>query len=256
MNTPPDQPLPADLHRLILRAPKPSPWGMRRDNPKIETGQGLFLWVGDQEVKWISGKMSGFTLLLSPKREVVLILDFQCYALQVGRGRLLVWSRPSDKGPGKPALRHWLYDLDALRPIPDPSGVAAAMRADSRPVAAAEPPLETFEASGGLRPGRNEMQVPASLQSIEELLMVGDILLEKGPPERLGTAVYVLRPRDGSIEVIPQDWFNANGGADDLYVWLNIAVRDPATGHLAVAGTRIGTHLLDASGRQVQHKWE
>ena len=64
--------------------------------------------------------------------------------------------------------------------------------------------------------------------------------------------LFVLCPKEGRVEVYPQDWFN-EGNLDYGYQWVTRVARDSISGKIFGEGIRISQFVLDSSLRQVEH---
>ena len=62
--------------------------------------------------------------------------------------------------------------------------------------------------------------------------------------------LWCLQPRDGVLDMLPQDWFNA-GDFDRGYQWPTRAARDDKTRRIVGDGIRIEPFVLDESGRRI-----
>ena len=59
-----------------------------------------------------------------------------------------------------------------------------------------------------------------------------------------GESVYVVKPVEGRLEVLPVDWWN-NGNHDFGYEWLWRIIIDPETGNLVGDGKGALPFLMD-----------
>ena len=67
--------------------------------------------------------------------------------------------------------------------------------------------------------------------------------------DAMSLRLWIVRPRDGTIDVVPQDWFN-HGDYDFGYQWVTRVAREPG-GRIVGEGIRIGPFVLNESGRRV-----
>ena len=67
--------------------------------------------------------------------------------------------------------------------------------------------------------------------------------------ERADLALMVACPRECTVQLYGQDWFNG-GGLDYGYQWVTRVARDPKTGKVRGEGIRISPFVLDTSLRQ------
>jgi hypothetical protein len=62
--------------------------------------------------------------------------------------------------------------------------------------------------------------------------------------------LWIVRPVDGTVDVVPQDWFN-HGAYDFDYQWVTRVAREPGTGRIVGEGVRLSPFALDDSYRRV-----
>lgn len=119
---------------------------------------------------------------------------------------------------------------------------------DERVYSAAEPVAE-FEVPSALPEGKHDLPVPTQFRTLEEILLVG--FYPGTEANQAKFAIYLVRPKEGTVEVLPQHWFNA----EDYKVgpqWIARVARDPESHRLLGEAVRVGSFQLSADGRQVE----
>ena len=104
-----------------------------------------------------------------------------------------------------------------------------------------------------VKAGLNRFVFPPPLKTLPEVLMLGDNASIAGTGMK--RSIYCMRPNDGNIEVLPQDWFNL-GNFDFGYQWITKVVRDPDSGRICGTGIRLKSFILDENGRQVEQEFD
>jgi hypothetical protein len=95
--------------------------------------------------------------------------------------------------------------------------------------------------------GLNRFVFPTPFEILPEILVLGDNSSISGTS--IKRTIYCLRPREGCIEVLPQDWFNS-GDFDFGYQWITKVVRDSNSGRIVGTGIRLKTSfLMKAAGK-------
>ncbi len=237
---------------LLADTPGPSPWCLRRPDLSLPSARGPLVWrsAGD------AGPRAGKMLLVAPSDDALLVLDFHCYVRPLGPPRFLVW-HPEGEGPAErrstpAAVRFRVLDADALAPIPDVDPVVASMHASGRRSELAAGEIASVAVQTTLPDGRSQCAFPAALHELDELLVLTHSTAageESNHHDAMSLRLWIVRPREGTIDVIPQDWFN-RGDYDFGYQWVTRVAREPG-GRIVGEGIRIGPFVLDASGRRV-----
>lgn len=174
----------------------------------------------------------------------------------MANGRFVVQHLEPGNDSAKPRiLRLQIYDAKALKPLADAEAVARSMKDNGITVAAAHPPLLTFDVPLNLPAGKNRLDFPPSLHEFDELLLLAQS--NRSPQgATLGkptVAVFACAPKAGEVDVIPQDWYNLSD-RDFGYEWIQAVVRDPTSKRILCACMRMPHCLLDETGRQIEHE--
>ena len=237
---------------LLADTPGPSPWYLRRPDLSLPSARGALVWrpAGD------AGDRAGKTLLVAPSGEPLLVLDFHCYVQPLGPPRFLVW-HPEGEGPAEQrstpsAERFRVLDADALAPIPDLDAVIASMHATGTRSELTAGEVASVAVRTSLPDGRTRCAFPDAMHELDELLVLTHSTADGEQSDyhdAMSLRLWIIRPREGTIEVIPQDWFN-RGDYDFGYQWVTRVAREPG-GRIVGEGIRIGAFVLDESGRRV-----
>lgn len=236
----------------LADTPGPSPWYLRRPDRTLPSASGPLAWrpAGDEDQR------AGKTLLVAPSGEPLLVLDFHCYVRQLQPPRFLVW-HPEGEGRADmrstpSAERFRIIDADTLAPIPDLDAVIASMHATGRRSELAAGELATVAVRTSLPDGRTRCAFPDAMHELDELLVLTHSTAageESNYDDVMSLRLWIVRPREGTVDVIPQDWFN-RGDYDFGYQWVTRVAREPG-GRIVGEGIRIGAFVLDKTGRRV-----
>ena len=239
------------LRGLSSSAPGPTLWGVV-SLPPFDGSDGL-------ELRW---RKSDHAIVLGngERREDYLAAGFGCYVLPLTRDQLCLWYHASTE-TAAPAtslfrrhvfrgrrhlkfhgLRLILIGTSLLKPLTTIPDLEGRRKTGNPPVEFVSGLVAETEFPIPGRIGKFAHQFPDAMHSIRELLVLGSVL---DRPRSQG--IYVMKPREGTIEVLPMDWWN-NGDYDFGYEWVTKIARDPNTRNIVGEGVRILPFLLDQSG--------
>jgi hypothetical protein len=234
------------LAKLITRAPGPSPWYYGQQ-PPFSSDVGLLSWKQlDRE---------GSVALIDTQGNYRLILSFYCYAMSIGPNRILVWYEADKSPPWQPwiGIEIFLLEIADLAPLEKTIAEAPMPRAQGPRVIFNGGLIASIIVPASLQTGLNRFVFPLPFRALDEILVLGDNT--SIPGTSMKRSIYCLRPKDGNIEVLPQDWFN-QGDFDFGYQWITKVVRDPDSGRISGTGIRLKSFILDESGCQVEQEFE
>ena len=109
--------------------------------------------------------------------------------------------------PGRPHIRVICFEPDQLKAF-DLAEIAGWFKASSDRIYSAAAPLAEFEVSLGLAAGVHKIEVPAEMQTVDELIVPTTYAAMS--PDDPAMALYVFYPQAGLVEVLPQKWFTAS----------------------------------------------
>jgi hypothetical protein len=247
----------ANFDDVMRQAPGPSPWYFRRDPPQVSGRTAAFRWCDAAADFPGVHDAIGKTLLRDASGRVRLMLDFHCYARQVCGNRLLIWYAVdrNEQSPANAFIHLRLFDVDSLPVVDEAADTCASMKRDGHQM---WPPGDHIAHSTiplTLEDGTHTFSFPEALQSVDELLVLAHAVRNGRSSnfhDEMHLCVYVLRPAESSIAVIPQDWFN-RGGYDYGYQWVTRVARDPQTHRIFGEGIRIRSFVLNSTGRKIEH---
>ncbi len=228
-------------------APGPSPWYLSGDSPRIQTACGPGRWVAAGEDKDTAGK----TLLQAGGKTLAVVAMYN-YVLALDSFTLVIWTQvPVKKGNTAP-VHMAAFDCRQLEPLDNPRQICADMPLGGAwKIAAgviAEIDIPTTEV------GSQKLEFPPPLAGLDEILILANSSgVSQGDSTRMDECLLIAKPRVGTVELIPQDWFN-DGGFDFGYQWVTRVARDCRTGCIVGDGIRLGTFMLDKSCRHIR-KW-
>jgi hypothetical protein len=203
--------------------------------------------------KWKDGSgPSAGTIALRRRMRVlrwggpVLVLDFANYVQFLPPGNLLLWHQGRVSLPTAPVgLR--VFRLSELRPIEgNIDALCESMRRVGAPFVASTAPACELYIPTTVAGERRQLVFPEQMSHVDELL----ILCHSSGVEPTGAnlTLLVARPRDGTYELFPQDWYNY-GDFDYGYEWVTRVARNPATDRIHGEGFRIAPFVLDETLR-------
>ena len=234
---------------VLEHAPGPSPWYLRSGKPAVP---GFVCWEISES------RPAAGAIVLAGRDGPVLILDFHNYVLLLDPDRLLIWHQRGgvDTGPTPPVVLR-LFRVSELRPFEgDLERLCAWMRQAETPFASSGAPVFEFPIPTTVAGRQLQMVFPEELRDLTELLILchSSGVEESPPPHRSNLALLVARPRDGTCQLFPQDWFN-RARLDYTFQGVTRVARDPRTGRIHGEGFRIDPFVLDKTLRHVRWKW-
>ncbi len=223
------------LATLIENAPGPAPWFYRAGDA-VPSERGILRWRQSSD---------GSVALVDDQEQSLVILRRGAYAMPLDRGEILAWYEPGQE-TGADAIRVFLLKPEASAPL-------TTRRIEASKIEFAGSAVAALDVPESLRPGLNRFDFPSALLQLPEILVLGDnawIRQSVSVGNSARRAIYCLRPRDGEIEVLPQDWFNY-AEYDRGYQWITKVARDPDSGRIVGTGMRLRSFVLDESGGNI-----
>lgn len=232
---------------MLSAEPGPSPWylqplaGVTADDPP-------FTWrsAGDGDAA------TGKSVLVDQGGRDLLLIGFYCWVRRLGASKLLVWHQTKrsalDRGGAFASVHIHVFDLVELRPLTEVKAACQALDQSAASVLWAGGHVACFTATPFETPGLHHIDVPPSLKEADELILLVNAAHPSDSPR---IHIWIVRPGAGTLEVLPQDWFN-NGAFDFGYEWITRVARDPSSGGLVGEGIRMRPFALDDSGTQLK----
>ncbi len=230
----------ATLRQQLQNVIGPAPWywktfpGLRSDS-----GQ-RFVWRHHDE----QGPL-GYVVSLALEQEADkprLALNTYCRPFHIPPARLGIWC------PEGRNIRLACFEPDQLKDF-DFAEIAGWFKQTSDRIYAATAPLAELQVPVGLSPGMNKIEVPAEIQTVDELIVPTTLApLNQDDP---AMALYVFYLQAGLVEVLPQKWFTSaqyNVGQQ----WITRAARDPESHQIFGDGIRLGSFILEQDGCRLQ----
>jgi hypothetical protein len=230
--------------RVVDGAPGPSPWYLRTCNPRVPG----YEWSAAGE----SGQAAGATVLTGGDGPV-LILDFHNHVLLLEPDTLLIWHQGADESGLTPPVVLRIFRLSTLSRLEgNMNELCGAMRRAKASFVASAPPQWELPIPTTVIGERPSLTFPPPLRHIEELLILchSSAIEPSSSAERGNLALLIARPRAGTYEFYPQDWFN-NAGLDYSYQWVTRVARDPESHRIHGEGVRISPFVLDDTLRRI-----
>ncbi|HLK32787.1 MAG TPA: hypothetical protein VKT29_06830 [Terriglobales bacterium] len=234
--------LPSRQRELIDNAIGPAPWYWKTF-PAVEASSGQeFEWRYHSEKSELPYLV---TLGLAQEAHTPrLALNTYCRAFHIPPKLFGIWC------PEPRSVRLLCFDPDQLKAFSFVDIVGWFKQSTERVYSATEP-LAEFEISSSLREGAHKVEVPEPFRSLDELLLLTSYPARTR--DDAAAAVYVLYPRAGLVEVLPQKWFTPNQ-YDVGRQWISRVARDPETHRIVGEAVRVGNFELAEDGKQVE-RW-
>jgi len=219
----------------------PSPWAWT-NRSHIMGGKRYRFRELDQ-----TGNLAGITTVLDELNNVILLLDFQCYARFLDSGRVLLWWEDGEKDAKQITFTD--FNFSDLSPITNPVESARQMRSNkSKSFGLDASKSKSFACF--LDAGEHPIDSPSAWAEFEETLVLADHAPGSNGYDIMHRAIFVFDWIGKKITVIPQDWFN-NGKYDFGYQWITRVARKES-GVITGEGVRLGFFELDGTGRNIK----
>ncbi len=235
---------------VIARAPGPSPWYLLSSGPQLKYGAGDLQWVEAGDTGFKVGKV----FLSTPRDEVLAVFNFHCYVLGLDDNQFLVWLPYEKADDNSACLKLLIFKTDELEVIDDVPAVCEEMNKDKIRSLHIKGKPGLLEISRELEAGLHPAAFPASFKEIEELLILAHSIRrdqESGSVQQMNLSLFILKPGENTVTVVPQDWFNT-GPYDFGFQWPARIARDPRTGKIFGEGIHLGFFVLDETGREFE----
>ena len=234
---------PADRTRQLAtleKAAGPSPWYWKSFPAITGNSRQRFTWTyhGD------TGSLAYLTTLAleSEPERPRLALNTYSVPFEIGPNHLGVWC------PEPGSVRVLCFDPDQLAVFQFEEIVGWFKQSNER-IFSATPPIAEFEVSRRAAAGTHNIEVPVEFRMLDELIAVTSYpALTKDDP---ASAVFVMYPQAGLVEVIPQKWFAASK-VEAGYQWISRIARDPGTHRLIGECVRLGKFVLTPDSTDVE----
>jgi hypothetical protein len=232
------------LAKLIRQGPGPSPWYYGQQ-PPFPSDVGVLTWKQLHR--------QGSAALVDTQGNYRLVLSFYCYAMPIGRSRILIWYEAGEPPQPLVGIEIFLLEIADLTPLEKTTAEARIPRAQGAKVIHNGVAVASVMVPASLKAGLNRFVFPEPFTTLSEILVLADNASIGGAGMK--RSIYSLRPNDAAIEVLPQDWFNL-GDFDFGYQWITKVVRDPQSGRICGTGIRLKSFILDESGRRVEQEFD
>ncbi|HEY6185624.1 MAG TPA: hypothetical protein VIW67_25510 [Terriglobales bacterium] len=230
----------SDLRQRIQNVIGPTPWYWKTF-PAFRSDSGQrFVWSHHEEQGPL-GYVVSLALEQQPDKPR-LALNTYCRPFLIPPGRLGIWC------PEGRNIRLVCFEPDQLKDF-DFAEIAGWFKQSSDRIYAATPPVAEFEVPVKLPAGTNKINVPAEMQTVDEL--IAPTTYAAMSQDEPAMALYVFYLQAGLVEVLPQKWFTSaqyNVGQQ----WITRAARDRESHQIFGDGIRVGSFLLEEDGCRLQ----
>jgi hypothetical protein len=232
----------ARLRETLARTVGPAPWYWKTF-PAFHSNSGQrFVWTHHGEQGPLAYVVS-LALEQEPDKPR-LALNTYCRPFLVPPSYLGIWC------PEGRSLRLTCFDPDQLKAF-DLAEIAGWFKQSSDRIYAASAPLADFEIALGLEAGTHKIEVPAALQTVEELIAPTSFPAKQ--PDDPAYALLVFYLHAGLVEVLPQRWFTASQYEVGKQ-WITRAARDPESHRIFGECFGVGSFLLQEDGCRLE-RW-
>jgi hypothetical protein len=230
------------LSQLLESAAGPSPWYCRHP---ISSTLGPLRWQR-------SAIRDDINLLVDIDDTPRLALPFFIWFRPLDDGRMLLWRSQRDFNR---QVSVEIVNLDQLRPLTELEAWLTRNPMPGSPFYSTAPQFAgSFQFVPALEPGMHQFVLPVAFFDVPEFFVITDNSLLPTIPNGASCCIYAIDPGRGTIDVLPQDWFN-EGPIDIGYQWITRITRHPATGRLIGGGIRIENFVLDETGRRIASRF-
>jgi hypothetical protein len=227
---------------VVENAPAPSPWPelwrpvvVRRRRALRWQRASMDLFGAEYDVN--SMVLTDEHGALRPEVDILAWIHYGTYVDKLDDETLLAWFREDN------AFRMLAIPIESLAPLPH-----CKPRAQDG-VAFTGSSLFSILIPSNLRAGSHSFAFPEALNPKGELLLIAS-----EPDLRF----FALSPRHGTIDVMPQAWFESRRVHDDdigSYKWVARIARDPDTECIFGQSVRMPNFVLDPTGTTLLHEF-
>lgn len=217
-------------------------------NPRLFKKQTVLRW---ERIEKIGSDYLGISVLRDSNNKILFAVKYCTYIQTFNDGRSFVfYSWNGSHRDEKQFLDIYFFETELLRPIEDVSKKALlSFSKDKNAGALFNTFVDVEQIPMPLSASTIEYHFKNSFKSIDELLVVYNLdWLEEGP----GTCLLRILPKEGSIEIYPQDWFNKSVYYDFNDQWIALFERDRLTKKIHGRGIRLGDFVLDHSYKELE----
>jgi hypothetical protein len=230
------------LKELFARTVGPTPWYWQTF-PAFNSASGQrFTWIYHGQ----DGAL-GYLVSLGLEQEPGkprLMLNSYCRPFFVPPSNLGIWC------PEGRSLRMVCFDPDQLKAF-DLAEVAGWFKQSSDRIYSATAPVADFEVPLALGQGTHKIEVPAELQTVDELIVPTSYSTKSTDDPAF--ALYIFYLHAGLVEVLPQRWFTSAQYQVGPQ-WITRAARDSESHRIVGECFGMGTFLLQEDGCRLE-RW-
>lgn len=230
------------LRNLIGRTVGPAPWYWETFPRLNSDSSQRFVWKHQGN----EGAL-GYLISLSAEGEAEqprLALNTYCRPFLVPPSYLGIWC------PEGGTIRVLCFDPARLKAF-DFAEVAGWFKQSSERIYAATAPIAEFEVPLRLPAGTHKIEVPAELQSVEEVIAPTSYAAKHADDPAFALHVFYLQA--GLVEVLPQRWFTS-AQYEVGRQWIPRAARDPESHRIIGECFGVGSFQLQEDGQRLE-KW-
>jgi hypothetical protein len=227
---------------ILSRTIGPTPWYWRSFPALTSQAGQRFVWTHQGEQGPLAYLVS-LGLEQQPDQPR-LALNTYCRPFFVAPSRLGIWC------PEGRNIRITCFDLDSLKSFAF-AELAGWFKQSTERIYAATEPVADFEIPLTLAAGTHNIEVPAELRGVDELIIPTSYKAMSA--DEPAFALFVVYLQAGLVEVLPQKWFTAAQYRVGEQ-WITRAARYPESHRIVGECFGVGTFLLDETGARLE-RW-
>jgi hypothetical protein len=221
------------------------PWYFDKKTPMLLWNSHPLFW---KYIESVGDTNRGLTTLTTSNGQLMGFVDTYTYLLPSRDGEsFAIWKRNSDIVKTKNAISIYIYRTEQLKEM---SGdrLATYQHSVKRSLSWCfdVEPESSFQIR--LVTTRGSEDLKKFLSGFDTFCMVEEIpnlYAENSIEAWWKTAIAVVMPEKGTLQVLPQDWFNKSN-CDFGYQWITWAEVDEVTGKIRGGGFRISDFVLES----------
>ncbi len=224
------------LRDTLAGAVGPAPWQWKTFPTIISAGNKRFTWTHH-------GEQGALAYLVTLNREnepekPLLALNTYCRPFVVPQSNVGIWC------PEGRSIRLACFDPAELKDF-DLAEVAGWFKQSADRIYGSTAPIAEFEVQLGLAPGMHNIEVPAELRTVDELIVPTSYPAKSN--DEAAYALYVFYLQAGLLDVLPQKWFTRSQ-YEVGKKWITKAARDAESHRIVGECFGVGNFLLQEDG--------
>jgi hypothetical protein len=233
-----------NLQEQLKNVPSPCPWYFTPTFPRVPSSQGLARWT-------VIGPCN-YVALNDPFGRTIAVVGMYSYVMPLTDASFVICYQRGDQQNPTPPVHLAEFAVEQLVPFEVADALLERFRPKRVPyyveggrVFSIEVPTTSLATL--------HLEFPEPLSRVDEILIIArsSAIVYEGHMGAHDSCLLIARPRSGTVDFYPQDWFNL-GEFDYGYQWITRVARDSESGRVIGDGIRLAPFTLDESCRQLQ----